>query len=305
MSVDQQVRDGFDHGMDVGQEQQPTDTEQVDPSEHLLPTPDKYNDPSQIPVSHSIPELRSITQGERVEQFETWLEGKEKSAQGAPRHSFSRANAKYWCARIQDVDRLVQWRYQNPHTIMITGGGGCFEDSRSTPILDYHDKIHSTHSTVRRALRRVLGDRDYASIKLYTPSKERNYGQTHWHEGIWVDGKIDESDLKPVIGSYVRNCDVAKPEYHSVTDAVSVEPLIHNNLREYEGDKGKGPTSAMAGYLVNNLVSMNKEGVDVRSSDFAELLWSAQLSAENRNKVYTSGQFDCMADEMNEKRRNQ
>lgn len=300
-TVDQEIRKGFDSGLIFDE---PDTSNEQDASEHLYTTEDKHNELSHIPVSNQISELESVTQSEQVEQFKSWLSDKEQSAQRAPRHAYSRAHAGYHAARIYDVDRRVQWAYTDPHTIMITGGGGCFEDSKSTPILDFHDKIHSVHSTVMRQVRRALGDRDYTYIKLYTPSKERNYGQTHWHLGIWCEGSIEESDLKPVVDSYVRNCSVAKTEYHTMDNAVRVEPLDYDMLHEYSGDRGKGPTSKMAGYLVKNLVSMNHEGVDVRSSDFAELLWSAQMNAGSRNKWYPSSNFSDLAEEIRYMREN-
>ncbi|WP_154019147.1 hypothetical protein [Halococcus agarilyticus] len=295
-SAIEQYQSDWDHG-DTSSE-----PEQVGQSEHLYPTTDKCNELSRIAVSNQIPELSNITQGERVEQFKSWLTDKEQSSQGPPNHAYSTAHADYQCARILDVDRLVQWRYKNPHTIMITGGGGCFEDSKSTPILDYHDRIHSTHSTVMKQIRRAVGDRDYTYIKLYTPSKERNYGQTHWHLLIWVDGSMKAEDFRPALDSYVRNCSVAKPEYHSVEQAISARKLDYDELKEYPGDKGKGPATPASRYMVGNLVSLNDEGVDVRQSDFAELLWSAQMNAGNRSKVYTSRNFAEMAQELYEQR---
>jgi hypothetical protein len=295
-TVNQNVRDGFDRGFALDESDKSSE------SENLYPTTDKHHELSSIPVSNQIAELSNITQGERVEQFKEWLTDKGQSSQGAPNHAYSTAHAGYQCARILDVDRLVQWRYKNPHTILITGGGGCFEDSKHTPILDYHDKIHSTHSTVMKQIRRVLGDRDYTYIKIYTPSKERNYGQTHWHLLIWVDGKMKAEDFKPALDSYVRNCPVAKPEYHSVELAISARKLDYDELKEYDGDEGKGPATPASRYMVGNLVSMNREGIDVRSSGFAELFWSTQMNAGNRNKIYPSANFGDMAEEMKEKR---
>ena len=148
-----------------------------------------------------------------------------ETARGGDPHRFDPDYSDKQYAKLKDLERGVGEAFgKRLHTAMLTFTATSTPAGDPLPPADHLDGLLESWEAIRRALDRVLGDRRYARLAILEPHPGDgvNNGYLHIHIAVFVEGKITQRDLAPVIESHVRNCDLAKPDAHDPTDESTI-----------------------------------------------------------------------------------
>jgi hypothetical protein len=173
-------------------------------------------------------------------------------------HRFASRYRKRQYARLQGLARGVEDDYgKRLHTAMLTLTASNQRDGGYIAPVDHLEELLSSWESVRRELSRAVGDKRWEYIGIIEPHKS---GYAHVHIGVFVDGKITESDLEPVINRHIDNCDLAGERAHS--DSISVN---HSGVER--GTEVYNLGAYLASYLGESMPEDASESEDSRWTD--------------------------------------
>jgi hypothetical protein len=154
-------------------------------------------------------------------------------------------------AKTQALERGLRERWGRLlHTVMLTlSATTTDDDGNPRPPLEHLEDLLSSWEAVRRALSRVLDDREWEYVAIIEPHKS---GYAHIHLGVFVKGPVVREQFQPVMDAHLRNSGGAGPEAHEITDdddesAVSVRRSSHPSRQDGVENLGAYLASYMAG----------------------------------------------------------
>ena len=175
---------------------------------------------------------RATTWNRAIRQYRAYIEDRDgidsvfenedgETARGGDPHRFDPDYSDKQYAKLKDLERGVSETFgKRLHTAMLTFTATSQPDGGPIGAVDHLDGLLESWEAIRRALDRALGDRRYARLAILEPhpGDGANNGYLHIHIAVFVEGKVTQADLAPVIEAHVRNCDLAQPEAHDPTD---------------------------------------------------------------------------------------
>lgn len=196
---------------------------------------------------------------ETIEEWRDWYMGYEnahmeftgpegQTVRTPLENSYQPRYGKRYYARIKDLERAVERRFDNLTTVMISltaSNENLFGDYRCPA--DLIRDIMGGYNTARKQLYNVLEGAKWEYARIWEP---HDSGYHHFHLALFIDesdieGNITSGDFEPVLRSYVENCDPAGWEAHRPDGpAVSVNRDVQNlgsYLSEYIGAFGDNP----------------------------------------------------------------
>ena len=148
-----------------------------------------------------------------------------ETARGGDPHRFDPDYSDKQYAKLKDLERGVSEAFgKRLHTAMLTFTATSRPDGDPLPPVDHLDGLLESWEAIRRALDRALGDRRYARLAILEPHPGDgvNNGYLHVHIAVFVEGKVTQGDLEPVIEAHLRNCDLAERDAHDPTDESTI-----------------------------------------------------------------------------------
>jgi len=201
-----------------------------------------------------------------VEEFRRWCIGYEDryavfgqkeadTKKKAPlNNAFSPDYTERYYARFADLERGLKEEYgARLHTALLSlTCSNTDEHGNLLPPVDHLLDLEESYDAVRRALSRALDGYRWEYCAVLEPHKS---GYTHIHIGVFVDGKIEESDFHPVIDAHLRNCDRAERaahDYNSFDESERPISIFHNGKKTNDRSKELENLSAyLSEYLGN------------------------------------------------------
>jgi len=167
-------------------------------------------------------------------------------------------------ARLFAVDRKCrQWATA---TVLLTATASTtWPGSASTaipPVVHYKRGVRATRSARQSALSRALSGRKWRAIRCLGVGDD---GYLHAHTGVYLDERVDSSDLDPWVSAHTNNSPLADDQAHSgAVEIAEVDGDEHTGLVNYvmcnspgldtRGDRGHGlqsaPTNQQRGAVV-------------------------------------------------------
>ena len=174
----------------------------------------------------------AITWNRAIRQYRGYLRDKEnvkgvfesdtgQTVRGSDPHRFHPDYSDKQYAKLKDLERGVSEEFgKRLHTAMLTFTASSTPNGDPLPPVDHLNELLSSWEAVRRALDRALDGRRYARLAILEPhpGDGDNNGYLHIHMAVFIDGKVRQEDLAPVISAHVRNCEFAQEDAHDPTD---------------------------------------------------------------------------------------
>ena len=190
---------------------------------------------------------------------------------GGDPHRFDPEYSAKQYAKLKDLERGLSDDYgRRLHTAMLSLTASPWPDGEPLPPVDHLNELDSSWEAVRRALSRVLEGRRWEYLAILEPHKS---GYLHVHIAVFVDGKVTQETFAPVIEAHLRNCDLAGPEAHDVTDDSTISVRHAGADRDLDDDD---QLDELACYLAEYLGSYGESPLEapdhVQSSN--TVLWA-------------------------------
>jgi hypothetical protein len=118
-------------------------------------------------------------------------------------------------AKAQSLERGLRERWGKLlHTAMLTLTASTTDENGQprSPVAHLFDLLESWEA-VRRALSRVLDDREWEYLAILEPHES---GYVHVHLGVFVKGPVVAEQFQPVMDAHLRNCPTAGREAHQI-----------------------------------------------------------------------------------------
>ena len=160
-------------------------------------------------------------------------------------NSYQRGYGKRYYARLKDLERGIERKYESLTTVMLTFSASSRNaEGHARCPADHMRDIAKGWDTARKQLHQVLNGVNWEYAKVWEPH-ESGYG--HMHVAVFIDGNhltesLGPDRFQPVIDSYLRACKPAGREAHTLEKAVSVNGEIENlgsYISEYIGIFGE------------------------------------------------------------------
>jgi hypothetical protein len=118
-------------------------------------------------------------------------------------------------AKAQSLERGLRERWGRLlHTGMLTLTCSTTDQhGQPRPPVDHLNELLSSWESVRRALYRVLDDREWEYLAILEPHES---GYAHVHLGVFVKGPVVAEQFQPVIDAHLRNCEGAGRDAHQI-----------------------------------------------------------------------------------------
>ena len=214
----------------------------------------------------SLDGVDAINWSEATAQFGDWYDDKrdtkvvienelgERSAFNTP-NRFTPEYREMLYARSQALERGLRDRWgELLHTAMITLTASSTDDSgRSRPPVEHLQELLSSWEAVRRALSRVLEDREWEYLAIIEPHES---GYAHVHLGVFVKGPVVAEQFSDVLDAHVRNCDLANQQAHQLTEQVTVRKSSHPSRNGGVENLGAYLAAYMAGEYATEATEM-------------------------------------------------
>ena len=207
---------------------------------HLYPVTEDF----EVPANHELVgrPVRAV-----VEEWRDWYKSYESAhltfendegevVRSQLENSHQPRYAKRYYARLKDLERGINRRYESLTTAMLTFTNS-HQNAEGFPRapVDLMREIAGGWDTARKHLYQSLSDRNWEYAKIWEPHKD---GYGHLHVAIFVEGEAEAADFKKTMASYVENVQGAGREAHSLENAVSVNDSVENlgsYISEYLG----------------------------------------------------------------------
>ena len=158
-------------------------------------------------------------------------------------------------ARSQALERGLRERWGKLlHTAMLTLTASS-TDAQGTPRppVEQLRDLDASWEAVRRALSRVLEDREWEYLAILEPHES---GYVHVHIGVFVKGPVVVEQFQPVIDAHLRNCPTAGEQAHELTEQVTVRKSSHPSRNNGVENLGAYLAAYMAGEYGNEATEM-------------------------------------------------
>ena len=190
----------------------------------------------------SIGGVEAVSWGEAVDRWASWYDDQRETtivvenemgetAGFRTPNRFTPDYREMLYAKAQALERGLRERWGKLlHTAMLTLSASSTDESgEPRPPVEHLEDLLGSWEAVRRALSRVLEDRDWEYLAIIEPHES---GYAHIHLGVFVKGPIVREQFQPVIDAHLRNSDGAGREAHEIMDdddesAVSVHRTTH------------------------------------------------------------------------------
>ena len=158
-------------------------------------------------------------------------------------------------ARSQALERGLRDRWGKLlHTAMLTLTASSTDDCGNLrPPVEQLRDLDASWEAVRRALSRVLEDREWESLAILEPHEN---GYVHVHIGVFVKGPVVVEQFQPVIDAHLRNCPTAGRSAHELTEQVTVRKSSHPSRNDGVENLGAYLAAYMAGEYGNEATEM-------------------------------------------------
>lgn len=159
-------------------------------------------------------------------------------------NSYMESYSTRYYARLKDLERGVERRYDDVTTVMLTLSASS-ENANGGPRCpaDHMREIASGWDTARKQLPHILAGYNYCYARIWEPHQS---GYGHQHVAIFVEddgGDLAAEDFRPFMDSYTGDTPGAGSEAHAVDgDAVSINDDVENMgsyISEYLGIFGE------------------------------------------------------------------
>jgi hypothetical protein len=158
-------------------------------------------------------------------------------------NSYQPQYGKRYYAKLKDLERGIERRYENLTTVMLTFSASHLNaNGQPRCPADHMREIADGWNTARKQVYQALDGYEWEYARVWEPHEggERSPGgYGHLHVAIFVEGDGLEADrFEPVMESYTRNVKAAGTEAHTVENAVSVNDDVENlgsYISEYIG----------------------------------------------------------------------
>ena len=173
-------------------------------------------------------------------------DGNGETARTALENSYMPEYGKRYYAKLKDLERGIERRYESLTTAMLTFSAST-RNANGGPRApaDHMREIAEGWGTARKQLHQVLSGRNWEYAKVWEPTSggtRGTGGYGHLHVAVFVEdpsGEISAGEFDPVMRSYVENTDPAGWKAHRPGgDAVSVNDDVQNlgsYISEYIG----------------------------------------------------------------------
>ena len=152
-------------------------------------------------------------------------------------------------AKLKDLERGVDRRWDDLTTVMVTLSASTLNaNGKPRCPADHMREVAEGWRTARKQLHQVLNGRTWTYARVWEPTSGDGHGPAgygHVHVAVFIeDGDdLDAGAFRPVMESYVRECDPAGWDAHDPAgDAVSVTHDLDNlgsYISEYIGAYGE------------------------------------------------------------------
>jgi Putative rep protein (DUF1424). len=208
--------------------------------------------------------VEGVPWGEGIDRFDAWYdegrntkivvenEYEERTAFRTP-NRFTPDYREMLYAKAQSLERGLRDRWGKLlHTAMLTlSASSTDENGNARPPVEHLEDLLSSWEAVRRALSRVLDEREWEYLAILEPHKS---GYTHVHIGVFVKGPVVAEQFQSVMDAHVRNCDGAGVDAHRIhpddpddDGAVSVRESSHPSRANGVENLGAYLAAYMAG----------------------------------------------------------
>jgi hypothetical protein len=211
--------------------------------------------------------VEAVTWGTAVERFESWYTGQretkvvvenskgEQTGFRTP-NRFTPEYREMLYAKAQSLERSLREQWGSLlHTGMITLSASTTDENGNPrhPVEHLFDLL-SSWEAVRRALSRVLDDRESERLAILEPTTGDGYGPAgyaHIHIGVFVKGPIVAEQFQPVLDAHVENCETASAEAHQLFDENGEEDAVsvHRTADERNNDGIENLGAYLAAYM--------------------------------------------------------
>ena len=220
----------------------------------------------------SLSGVEAINWTEATERFGAWYDSQrdtkiviqnelgELSAFNTP-NRFTPEYREMLYARSQALERGLRERWGKLlHTAMLTLTASSTDDcGNPRPPVEQLRDLDASWEAVRRALSRVLEDREWEYLAILEPHES---GYVHVHIGVFVKGPVVVEQFQPVIDAHLRNCPTAGEQAHQLfdddgeEDTVRVRKSSHPSRNDGVENLGAYLAAYMAGEYGNEATEM-------------------------------------------------
>jgi hypothetical protein len=169
--------------------------------------------------------------------------GEGKTVRTALENSYQPEYGKRYYAKLKDLERGIERRYEGLTTAMLTFSASTLnaEGNARCPA-DHMREVAEGWGTARKHLYQALSGENWEYAKVWEPTSEEGHGPPgygHMHVAVFVEADdLDAERFEGVLNSYVANTKPAGSEAHTVDEAVSVNDDVENlgsYISEYIG----------------------------------------------------------------------
>ena len=186
-----------------------------------------------------------------VDEWHDWMDGYEsahitfengegETVRTALENSHQREYANRYYAKLKDLERGINRRFESLTTAMLTFTASTESaEGFARPPADHMLEIREGWRQARKQLHKALSGRNWEYARIWEPHQS---GYGHLHVAIFVEGDAVPADFEKVMGSYVQNTKSAGRKAHSLENAVSVNDDVDNlgsYISEYLGIFGE------------------------------------------------------------------
>lgn len=206
---------------------------------------------------NSLEGVEAVSWGEATDRFRAWFDESQQTAivveddlgeQAAFRtpNRFSADYREMLYAKAQSLERGLRARWGKLlNTAMLTLTASSTDDNGDPrPPVEHLRDVLGSWEAVRRALSRVLDDREWEYLAILEPHKS---GYVHVHIGVFVRGPIVAEQFQPVIDAHLRNCPTAGEEAHQIIDEDGNEDTVR--VRQSSHPSRRGGVENLGAYL--------------------------------------------------------
>lgn len=214
----------------------------------------------------SLSGVEAVDWVEATERFRSWYDDQrgtkvvienelgERSAFNTP-NRFTPEYREMLYARAQALERGLRDRWGKLlHTAMLSLTASSTDDEgRPRPPVEHLRDLLASWEAVRRALSRILEDREWEYLAILEPHES---GYVHIHIGVFVKGPVVAEQFQPVIDAHLRNCSTASRSAHELTEQVTVRRASHPSRNDGVENLGAYLAAYMAGEYGNEATKM-------------------------------------------------
>jgi hypothetical protein len=151
-------------------------------------------------------------------------------------------------AKLKDLERGIDRRWNDLTTVMLTLSASTLNaDGKPRCPADHMREVAAGWRTARKQLHQMLDGRRWTYARVWEPTSGDGHGPAgygHMHIAVFVENGdgLEASAFRPMMRSYVSECESAGWDAHDPADAVSVNHDLNNvgsYISEYIGAYGE------------------------------------------------------------------